>query len=87
MTLLVQMFPLPGWWKSLAASVAGLVTGKELLSFHPGPGACVEVWAAPWLKPSLAGQLLEDGLGVEVTVDALSGNLLMVLCDVCCFIP
>lgn len=44
-------------------------------------------WDAPWLKPSLVRQLQEDGLGVEVTVDALSGNLLLLLCDVCCFIP
>lgn len=77
------MFPFPGWWKSLAVSVAGLVAGEELLSSHPGP----EAWNAPWLKPSFAGQLQEDGLGAEVTVDALSGDLLLVLCDVCCFIP
>lgn len=34
----------------------------------------VEAWDAPWLKPSLAGHLLEGGLGVEVTVDALRGH-------------
>lgn len=63
--------------------MAGLMTGEELLSSHPRP----EAWNAPWLKPSLARQLQEDGLGVEVIMHALSGNLFLVLGDVCCFIP
>lgn len=87
-TSLVQMFLFPGWWKSLAASVAGLMPGKEL---HSSPLAQGQVpcrgMGCSWLKPSLARQLWEDGLEVEVAVDALSGNLLLVLCDVCCFIP
>lgn len=38
---LVQMFPFLGWWKSLVASVTGLMTGKELISSNPGLGT---VW-------------------------------------------
>lgn len=36
---LVQMFPFLGWWKSLAASVTGLMTGKELISSSRELGA------------------------------------------------
>lgn len=35
----MQMFPFLGWWKSLAASMMGLMTGKELISSRPGLGA------------------------------------------------
>lgn len=81
MKSLVLMFPFLGWWRSLAASVTGLMTGKELSS---GAGCRAEVCDAHWLRTSLAGQLQEDGLGVEVFACALSGNLLWVLCRVGC---
>lgn len=61
-----------------------LMAGEELLSSPPGPAA-FRAMGCSLLQPSLAGQLQEGGLGAAV--DALCGDLLLVLCGVCCFIP
>lgn len=76
----MQIFPFLGWWKSLAASGTGPMTGKELISSRPGPGAVRR-------RVTLAGQPRNRGLGVEVTARALGSDLLRVLCGVCGLIP
>lgn len=61
-----------------------LMAGEELLSSPPGQLPCRGVGCS-LLQPSLAGQLQEGGLGAAV--DALRGDLLLLLGDVCCIIP
>ncbi len=55
------MFPFAGWWRSLAASVMGLMTGKELQL------GAVQASDAHWLDPGLARQCsAQQGIGWEL---------------------
>lgn len=82
----MQMFPFLGWWKSLAASMTGLMTGKELNSSHPGLGAVRRRAMLTGLSQALLGSSKRMGWELRslLVLPAVTGSR---LCDVCCLIP
>lgn len=72
----MQMFAFLGWWRSLAGSVAGLGTGEELPSSHPGPGALQRHGRLPGLSQALLGSSRRMGWDLR-----WQGMLSMVICS------